>query len=344
MLYFAASDPSGYGGSDIYVSLQDNKGKWGTPRNLGTKVNTTGNESCPFIHADNQTLYFSSDGHTGYGGEDLFVSRKQPNGSWSIALNLGYPINTIENEGSLIIAANGVTAYYASDRADSRGGLDIYTFDLRPEMQPTKTLYIKGTVIDSITKQPLISTIELYDINSPNTPLQKIQTNNTANFFVTLPVGKNYLLNVTRKGYLFYSANYNFTQTPPDTTYDAILPLQPILLNATITLQNIFYETNKFALDNKSTLELSKVLQLLTDNPTVRIEIGGHTDNVGQASKNLLLSANRSKGVVRYLVSKGINANRLVAKGYGQAKPVANNTTNEGKAGNRRTELKVIGL
>ncbi len=143
-LYFASSRSGGYGGSDIYVSHYLPNGQWSEAANLGPEVNTAGNESCPFIHADNQTLYFTSNGHLGYGGDDLFLSKKGPNNTWGKATNLGYPINTIENEGSLIIAADGKTAYYASDRSDSRGGLDIYTFELRNDVRPARTLWVKG--------------------------------------------------------------------------------------------------------------------------------------------------------------------------------------------------------
>jgi outer membrane protein OmpA-like peptidoglycan-associated protein/tetratricopeptide (TPR) repeat protein len=342
-LYFTARDPSTFGGSDIFVSYMDGKGKWGIPFNLGKTINTTGNESCPFIHADGQTLYFTSDGHTGYGGEDLFLSRKDATGKWSTPVNLGYPINTIENEGSLTIAANGVTAYYASDRADSKGGLDIYTFPLRKEMQPIKTLWVKGKVIDSITKNGLSSTVELIDVSNSK-QVQKIQTDDQGNYFLTLPVGKDYLFNVNRKGYLFYSANYSLTNAVSDTTYQNDIPLQPLLKNASIVLNNIFYETNKYNIKHESIAELDKIVQLLQDNPTLKIEIDGHTDKQGIEKNNFILSNNRAKEVNKYIVSKGIAANRLLAKGFGSSKPIADNKTERGKAKNRRTELKVIGI
>ncbi len=342
-LYFTARDPSTFGGSDIFVSYLDSKGKWGTPFNLGKTINTSGNESCPFIHADGQTLYFTSDGHTGYGGEDLFLSRKNISGKWSTPVNLGYPINTIENEGSLTIAADGVTAYYASDRADSRGGLDIYTFPLRKEMQPIKTLWVKGKVIDSLTKLGLSSTVELIDVSN-NKQTQKIQTDDQGNYFLTLPIGKDYLFNVNRKGYLFYSANYSLINALSETTYLNDIPLQPLLKNASIVLNNIFYETNKFNIKQESIAELDKIVQLLQDNPTLKIEIDGHTDKEGVEKNNIILSNNRAKEVNKYILTKGIAANRLVAKGLGSSKPIEDNKTEAGKAKNRRTELKVLGI
>ncbi len=150
-LYFASKRNDGYGGSDIYVSHYLPNGQWTEAENLGPEVNTAGDESCPFIHADNQTLYFTSNGHLGYGGDDLFMIKKGPRDTWGKAVNLGYPINTIENEGSLIIAADGKTAYYASDRSDSKGGLDIYTFELRNDIRPARTLWVKGKYFDKKT-------------------------------------------------------------------------------------------------------------------------------------------------------------------------------------------------
>ncbi len=342
-LYFTGRDPMTIGGSDIYVSYLSDKGTWGVPLNLGKVINTKGNESSPFIHPDNETLYFASDGHLGYGGIDLYLSRKDTSGKWATPINLGYPINTIENENNLVISANGTTAYYASDRADGKGGLDIYTFTLRKEMQPTKTLWVKGLVIDSVTKKPINGTIELYNKDTKKL-VQKIQSNDSGSFFITLPVGKNYLFNVNRKGYLFYSDGFNLTNANPEFTYTKNIALMPLQKNATIVLNNIFYQTNKFSLQPESAFELDKIVQLLKDNPTLVIEIDGHTDNVGVAKTNLLLSNNRAKEVVKYIVSKGVATKQLIAKGFGSTKPIADNKTEQGKAKNRRTELKIVNL
>ena len=198
-LYFSSGRPGGYGGYDIYVSHRLPNGRWSEPENLGPAINTAGDETTPFIHADNQTLYFTSNGHVGYGGDDLFLTKKGPKGAWSEIVNLGYPINTIENEGSLFIEANGVTAYYASDRSDSRGGLDIYTFDLREDIRPLKTLWVKGKVFDAKTKRGLPSGVELINLETKEM-LSRIQTDETGNYLVTLPVGKDYAFNVNRRG------------------------------------------------------------------------------------------------------------------------------------------------
>jgi outer membrane protein OmpA-like peptidoglycan-associated protein/tetratricopeptide (TPR) repeat protein len=345
-LYFSSDRPGGYGGKDLYVSHRLPNGKWTEALNMGSSVNTTGDELAPFIHADNNTLYYTSDGLPGYGGSDLFVMRRKyapysHQDQWNSPENLGYPINTIENDGSLFIASNGVDAFYSSDRADSRGGLDLYRFELRPDIRPARTLYVRGTVFNKKNNKGIPATVELID-NSTGQLSSKVQTDERGDYLITLPVGKDYVFNVNRKGYLFYSDNFLLSQRAPDSTYEKDIPLQPIEVNASIVLKNIFFETNKFQLDPKSQAELDKIIQLLTDNPTLKIEISGHTDNVGKPSDNLSLSNNRAKSVVTYLIGKGIVSQRLVAKGYGETKPVAGNTTEEGRAKNRRTELKVI--
>lgn len=340
-LYFASRRPGGYGGSDIWVSHLLPNGRWSEPENLGPEINTSGDESCPFIHADNQTLYFTSNGLPGYGGDDLFVARKGPKGTFSLPKNLGYPINTIENEGSLVITADGTTAYYASDRADSRGGLDLYTFTMREGVRPIKTLWIKGVVRDSKTLKGLPSAVELTDINTRET-LSLVETDETGNYLITLPIGRDYMFNVNRKGYLFFSENFQLSQRTPDSTYVINIGLQPITRDATIELKNIFYESGSAALSAQSEVELDKLVQLLKDNPTLRIQINGHTDAVGKAADNLALSNGRAQAVVNYLVKKGIQPARLTHKGFGATQPVADNSTEEGRARNRRTELKVI--
>jgi len=341
-LYFVSRRPGGYGGSDIYVSHLQPNGRWSEPDNMGPGINTPEDESSPFIHADNQTFYFVSKGWPGYGEEDIYVVRKGPNGAWSTPQNLGYPINTINHDGTLFIAADGKTAYYSSDRSDSRGGLDIYSFELREDVRPYKTLWVKGKVFDKNTQEGLFSTVELIDLNK-NQTISKVTTDENGNYLITLPVGKDYAFNVNRKGYLFYSDSYLLKDKSPDSTYEKNIPLQPIEVNAVIILKNIFFDFNKYELKPESQTELDRLAQLLADNPTIKIEISGYTDNVGNAADNIKLSENRAKAVVNYLISKGIDGKRLSYKGYGEAHPIADNSTEEGRAQNRRTELKVVG-
>ena len=343
-LYFSSDVPGGFGGKDIWVCHRNENGHWEEPVNLGPEINTAGDESTPFIHADNQTLYFNSNGHECYSEKpDIFVSRKLPNGKWSKPENLGYPINTIDDEGSLIVAADGKTAYYSSDRSDTKGGLDIYTFQLREDIRPLKTLWAKGQVFDKKTKQGLPSTVELTDISTRQL-ISRLQTDEDGNYLVTLPVGKDYAFNVKRKGYLFYSENYNISTTDPDSTFEADIPLQPIEANAHIILKNVFFDTKKTELKTESITELDNVVRFMNENPKVKILISGYTDDVGKPADNINLSKGRAVAVVNYLLNKSVRNERLSFKGMGNANPVADNKTEEGRALNRRTELSIVSV
>ncbi|MBX2931899.1 MAG: PD40 domain-containing protein [Chitinophagaceae bacterium] len=343
VLYFSSNRYGGVGGKDLYFSERMPNGKFGPAVNMGEGINTEADEFSPFIHADNQTLYFTSNGWQGYGASDLFVVRKQDDNTWSEPENLGYPINTIDDDGYLAVSADGLTAYFASDRSDSRGGLDLYKFKLRKDIRPARTLYVKGKVYDKVTNKGLPCTVELIDNNTGNA-LMKIQTDELGEYFITLPLGKNYTFTVNRKGYLFYTELYELQNKEADSVYKKDIPLQPIALNSNIVLQNIQFEPNSFKLLPVSLIELNKLLQILNDNPTLQVEISGHTDNTGNAADNVKLSTQRAKAVVDYLVDKGITTNRLTYKGYGASKPIADNKTEQGRAKNRRTECKIVGL
>jgi len=343
VLYFSSNRNGGVGGKDLYMSIRQPNGKFGEAFNMGDSINTTGDELAPYIHADNQTLYFTSDGLQGYGGSDLFVMHKQPDGEWSKPENLGYPINTIDEEGSFAVSADGLTAYYASDRGDTHGDLDLYKFKLRNDIRPYRTLYVKGKVLDKKTNKSLPSTVELID-NSNSKALMKIQTNEVGEYFITLPVGKDYTFTVNRKGYLFYTELYELKNKEADSVYKKDILLSPVELNASMVMKNIQFEPNAFKLLPVSLIELDKLLQVLNENPAIKVEISGYTDNIGKPEDNIKLSTNRAKAVVDYLVSKNISANRLTYKGYGAAKPIADNSTEKGRAKNRRTEFMIVGL
>ena len=342
-LYFASRRTGGYGGSDLYVcKLQDN-GNWSAPVNLGPSVNTPADEQCPFIHADNQTLYFTSSYWPGYGDDDLFYVRKQADGNWSQPTNLGYPINTIDREGTLFITADGKTALYAAERKDSYGLLDLYSFELKEKNRPYPTRWVQGKVTDKKTGKGIAATLELTDLSTRQV-ISKVKTDSSGNYLLTLPTGRDYAFTVNQKGYLFNSDQYFLKNGISDSAAQKNIVLQPIEKNAAIVLKNIFFETNRFELSPASVTELDKLVSLLQENPTIKIEIGGHTDNVGKAADNLTLSDHRAKAVVDYLLTKKIDPARLSAKGYGMTQPVADNNTTEGRALNRRTEMKITGL
>ena len=288
VLYFSSNRPGGIGGKDLYMSNRLANGKWGPAINMGPFINTIGDETAPYMHADNQSFYFTSDGLPGYGGTDLFICRRDANGDFSKPENLGYPINTIENEGSICISSNGLTAYYASDRADTRGGLDLYTFSLREDIRPHKTLFVKGKVFDAKTNKGLPCAVELID-NSNNKALMRIQTDELGKYYIPLPSGKDYTFTVNRKGYLFYSELYELSKKQSDSTYQKDIRLQPVELNTITAFKNIQFQTNSYQLLPVSLIELDKLLQVLNDNPAVKIQINGHTDNTGKESDNLTL-------------------------------------------------------
>ena len=340
-LYFSSTRPGGFGGSDIWVSHRTENGRWQKPENLGPTINTSGDDGCPFIHADNQTLYFNSNGHAGYGLSDLFVSRKNEKGEWQTPTNLGYPINTIDDEGSLIVSADGKTAFYASDKGDFKNGLDLYSFELREDIRAQKTFWVKGKIYDKKTKAGLPSSVELTTIDSGYV-LSKLRTDEEGNYLTTLPLGKSYAFSVNRKGYLFYSENFTLKDNVNDSPLVVNIGLQPLEKGSSIILKNIFFESKKFELQTTSFTELNKVAELLKENVALTIQISGYTDNVGKPADNLLLSINRAKAVITYLQSKGIDSKRLTGKGFGESNAIAPNTTEAGKSQNRRTELTVI--
>ncbi len=339
-LYFASNRPGGFGGKDIWMSTRLSSGRWGEPINLGPTINSSGDEGCPFIHPDNQTLYFNSNGHPGYGMTDLFLSKKDSNDRWQMPVNLGYPINTIDDEGSLIVAADGKTSYFASDGGDTKGGLDLYRFQLREDIQANRVSWVKGQVFDKKTKRGLPSSVELTDIATRKS-IFSLQTDEDGNYLVTLPAGKDYAFNVNRKGYLFYSDHFSMGIGNTDSALVVNIPLQPIEAGASIVLKNIFFNTGKFILEATSEEELDRVVELMNENPGMKILISGHTDNVGKDADNLILSNNRAKTVIQYLQKKGIAASRLKAQGFGASQPVAPNDNEVGRAINRRTELSI---
>lgn len=342
-LYFCSDRAGGYGGKDLYKCERLPNGRWGKAINMGGVINSNGDDLYPYIHPDNQTLYFASNGHLGYGNTDLFICRKDVFGDWQKPENLGYPINTINDEGSIAISSDGGTAYYASDRSDSYGGLDIYRFEMPEAYRPFKTIFVRGRVTDAKTGKGVPCSLELTD-NTNATSLLKIQVDELGKYFIPLPVGKDFTFTVNRKGYLYYSKSLDFSQYKPDSTYVKDIALTPIELKANFVFNNVQFETNSFKLLDISKIELDKLVQVLNENPSIKIIIKGHTDSIGKANDNLLLSTNRAKAVVDYCISKGIDAARLSFKGFGSSVPLATNKTEQGRAKNRRTEFEIVGL
>lgn len=344
-LYFSSGRPGGLGGADIWYSVWlESEQKWSKPENIGAPINTPGNEYSPFIHADDQTLYFSSDFLPGFGGFDLFVSRLQNDGSWSQPQNLGYPINTSKDEINIFINAAGNQGYINSQRDDGFGKNDLYVFDLYPEIRPNMATYVKGRVYDAKTLQNVVAEILFIDLQSGDTVRKTDNDPANGQYLVTLPSNKNYAAIVKKKNYLFFSQNFNLFNIKFNENFILDIPLQPIEKNAAIILKNVFFDFDKSTLKPESSIELNQLVKLLKDNPKLKVEISGHTDNVGTEEYNMKLSQNRAEEVKNYLVKQGISDTRIQAKGYGKTQPIADNSTEEGKAKNRRTEFKIIDI
>lgn len=336
---------SGIKEQDIFMSTIGDDGRFSTAVKISSLINTPMKEESVFIHPDNQTIYFSSDGHPGMGGLDIFMSKRQPNGEWGTPVNLGYPINTYGDENSLLVDPSGKLAFFASDRKGGYGGLDIYSFELPENIRPEKITYVKGKVFNAKTKEPLEANVELIDLETQN-QVARAYSQKNGDFFVTLTANKNYLVNVNKEGYLFYSDNFALKgkETDFNKPYVLQIPLEPIDTGNVVELKNIFFDVNKWDLKPESKAELEKLIAFLVKNPLIKIEIGGHTDNTGDKKANLTLSSNRAKAVYDYLVASGkVTSNRLAFKGYGDIKPKVPNDTPENKAMNRRTEFKVTG-
>ncbi|MFW5887006.1 MAG: OmpA family protein, partial [Bacteroidota bacterium] len=347
-LYFASDRPGGKGGLDIWMSKVDELGLWSSPINLGDSINSPGNEQSPFIHFDGQTLYFSSDGLVGFGGHDLYYTKKNLLGEWKKPINLGYPINTYDDEIGLMIDAEGKTGYFSSTNVingKKQDNLDIYRFKLPQDIRPTPVSYMKGRVKDAEFKTSISARFELIDLMTGKTIHESYSDHKNGEFLVCIPANRNYALNVSKTGYLFYSENFSFEGIHSiEEPFLKDIELKKIKLGEIIVLRNVFFEHDSYVLKPESKSELNQLINFLNSNTRLKVKIGGHTDYHGTGEYNLTLSQNRAKAVKDYLVENGIEITRLTYKGYGETKPIATNDTPGGRALNRRTECKIIGI
>ncbi|MEY3248331.1 MAG: hypothetical protein RL742_374 [Bacteroidota bacterium] len=347
-IYFSSTRAGGFGGADLWVTRRQPNGRWTPPQNLGPNVNTAGDENAPFLHPDGRTLYFSSNGHIGMGGFDLFMAQAENDSAWTKPRNLGFPINTKADENTLFVSLDGKTAYFAANRRDDRKDLDIYQFELPISLRPTAATYAKVRVRDAATGYPLQAKADFIDLATGQVYVSAT-TKSDGTFLVCLPAGKDYALNVAKTGYFFHSENFNLLETASfDQPFRLQVELQPLPDSATIpetgkpiVLRNVFFETGSAALQPNSAYELDRLAALLADNQRLKIRINGHTDQIGNEADNQKLSELRARAVMDYLIGKGIAAARLQSKGYGESKPVDTSDTPEGRAANRRTEFEI---
>lgn len=344
-IYFVSDRKGGMGGYDIYKTVKDEKGEWSTPVNLGPPINTAGNEKSPFIHPDNHTLYFSSDGLMGMGGYDIFYSRLGEDGKWGKPKNIGYPINSINDDVGFFVSTDGRYGYFASNKYQGIGGWDVFSFDLYPEARPEKVLLVKGELkIDepgktedfSTAPEPIKAKIELKNVNTRK--VTEIPVDSLTGEYAAVVLFKNdYIMTVKKEGF-GYESKYIARE---DTTFKepakVDMTIKPIEVGQSYKLNDIYFATASYDLTPESKIVIDGFSDFLAENPTIKVSIEGHTDDVGNDESNLVLSDNRAKSVYDYLITKGVKTNRLSYKGFGESKPVESNLTPEGRAKNRRT-------
>jgi outer membrane protein OmpA-like peptidoglycan-associated protein len=344
-LYFSSTRNGGYGKKDLWMSKLVNR-RWSKPINLGEKINTAGNEASPFIHFDDSSLYFRSDEHLGMGGFDIFYVKRQ-NGDWGPIKNLGYPINTKNDEGALTVSLDGNYAYYSSDQDlhTEIKHLDLFKFELPEAFKPEPTSYVRVTSKDAVTKSPVFSKVLLVDIVSGDTLVNKNSSKQGEVLIVTKPNTK-YALHIESSGYMFHSEHVFFDETSIHEAIEKsiylnkISPLEEVVVSKqAVILNNIFIELGSSTLLQESTFEIASLYQFLYENPSVSIEIIGHTDDVGAESDNIKLSLDRANSVKNAIIALGIESSRISAVGKGESNPISDNSTEVGRQQNRRTEF-----
>ncbi len=345
-LFFISDRPNGLGGLDIYTSIKNEDGTWTTPRNIGSPVNTKENEGSPFLHANGQTLFFASKGHIGFGGYDLYATEIE-NGEWQKPRNLGYPINDQKNQLSMCVSPDGKTGYFSREEFDAASIMAnqsrIWSFKVPPEMKlGHRSNYVTGKVYDNVTKQPISATMRLINVENGELKNMVLSRPSDGQYLVMLSEGSDYAFYAETRGYLFKSVAFEYSETSNIEPITLDIFLDPIIKGVTVQLNNIYFETGKSTLLSTSKVELNKLYQLMKTNPTLKIELGGHTDNVGSDALNNKLSLARVEAVKSYLVKKGIPRENVVGKGYGSSKPIADNSTKQGRKENRRVEFTVL--
>ena len=343
VLYFASDRPGGFGKHDIYRAQKREDGSWSKPQNLGKSVNGSGDEISPFIHTNGLSLYFSSESYPGMGGLDVFRSEYE-GGRWSSPKNLGYPLNTAEDQISFFVTADRKTGYISEEKRMANSQFArLLSFPMPEDIKPTKSLaYVKGIVTDKETGRPLRAELALRDVSADSLVSDVHSDSVSGSYLITLPQGAQYALFVSAPGYLFSSSAFDYTLQMGQSVEQNIA-LEPIKVGSAVRLNNIFFATDSYELENKSRTELNRVVSFMNKNPEVKIVLAGHTDNVGGEGYNQQLSQQRADAVKSFLLNAGVAANRLRAKGYGETQPEASNETEEGRAQNRRIEFEIDG-
>lgn len=341
-IYFVSNRQGGRGRKDIWSSSKTKKGRWGAAVNLGKKINTSKDEISPFIHANGESIYFSSNGRVGLGGLDIYMSERSDS-VWTEALNLGYPLNDAHDQVSLYISSDGEKGYYTIEKKLKNDfESKLYSFDLPDSFQVSnKSSYLKGIVTDADTGKPIQAKIKLYKLNNEKYFSELTSDKKNGTYTVVLSESNQYGLYVSAAGYLFKDFSFAFNDIDQFDQNLLDIKLEPVKVGVTTVLGNIFFDFNEFSLQRKSMSELKEVYNFLKQNPNVKVEISGHTDNIGSAAYNMELSTKRAKSVYDFLIFKRIRPEQITYLGYGQDRPLVPNDNSESQSRNRRIEFKI---
>jgi len=335
-IYFASNRAGGLGGYDIYRINKLDNDRWSEPINVGAPINTPGNEKSPFIHTDSQTLYFSSEGHKGLGGYDIFYSRHDENEAWIQPINIGYPINSFDDDLGFFVSTDGYQGYYASNRFDQNNKWNLYTFPLYEEARPQKVLFIKGQIEVENNLEPVRAKVQLKNMKTKS--IKEIQVDTlTGKYVAAILFKEDQVLTVKKEGYVYSSRYLSVEDTTLEQPKTVNLEVKEIKVGQEYEIEDINFSTNSFKLNVDAKKIIDEFFEFLSENKNIGVEIQGHTDNVGNDDDNLILSHNRAKSVYEYLQQKGISSNRLSYQGFGESKPLESNDTKTGRAKNRRT-------
>lgn len=341
-LYFVSNRSGGVGGYDIYKSIKDENGEWSEPINIGKPINTSGDEKSPFIHTDTRTLYFSSNGRPGIGGYDIYYVKLNDNNEKTDVKNIGYPINTENDEVGFIVSIDGKYGYFSSNniKNESLGGMDFYYFSLYNEAKPEEVILVKGNLKSEDTTKPIKATVQIKSLESKRVTF--IPVDEDGDYVASLLKNEDYLLTIKGEDIVYQSTYVAAKDSITAPVIKLEMEVQPIEVGMHYRLHNIYFAFNSADILSSSQKVLDEFIVFLNDHPTMTISIEGHTDNVGSDEFNLILSENRAKAVYNYLVNNGIDADRLQYKGFGKTAPIATNETEEGRAMNRRTEFVIL--
>ena len=354
-LYFTSTRKGGQGQEDIYVSTLRENGTWGPAQNVGTPVNTPGKDMAPFIHASGTTLYYVTDGLAGMGGLDVFRAEKNAaDTKWSEPRNLGYPLNTFENEASLYITSDNRQGFCSRTRVAEEqptGGVkmrrerpvELFRFEVPGEVKAKETsTYAQGRVFDATTKKPLRADVKIYDVTTDVLTQFVTSDPEDGDYTVVLNEGHQYAMYAVADKYLLKSISFDFSNRKDFDPQTLDIYLDPVRAGRSVVLNNLFFDTNKYELEPRSRTELNRLIEFMRQYQDVQIEVSGHTDNVGTPEANALLSQRRAQAVVTYLAAHGVSPNRLRSKGYGATRPLAANDTEEHRQQNRRIEFRIL--